>query len=102
MKLSFIFQFQLIPFAFTLILEDLLISFTLPVQYLKNWLILTYFIFSFINNWNELLYFCHFKLVITLLVISVIINLFLSLVNDTFSNLELFLLLLAVFLVTKK
>ena len=49
-----------------------------------------YFIFSLINGLKKLLHFLHFKFMITLLVICLIINIFCgSLVNDTFSNWKL-------------
>ena len=48
-----------------------------------------YFIFPFINGLKNLSHFLHFKLMITLSVTCLlIINVFLILVNDTFSSLK--------------
>ena len=56
----------------------------------KNTNVFLYFIFPFINGLKKLFYFLHFKLLITLLVTCLIINIFFeSLRNDTFSNLKL-------------
>ena len=88
-ELPFIFQFQLVLFALILILGDPSISFFKYSSLKTGWIFL-YFIFLFINDLKKLLHFLHFKLMITLLVTYLIIDiLFGSLVNDTFSNVKL-------------
>ena len=44
MELSFLLHFQLVPFAFILILGDPLISLLLWVQYFKDWLNFVFYI----------------------------------------------------------
>ena len=62
--LSFIFEFQLLPFAFILILGTL---WSHSYSSLKTgWTL--YFIFRFINSLTNFLHFLHFKLIINLLV----------------------------------
>ena len=62
-----------------------------------------YFSFPLINSLKTLLHFLHFKLMITLLVYSMSINVFFeSLVNDKFSNLKLNVFLITGFICSNK
>ena len=63
MTLSLIFQFQLVPLVFILILGEPLISLLLWVQQFKNWLNFVFLYFSFFNGLIKLLHFLYFKLI---------------------------------------
>ena len=89
MKLSFIFQFHLVPCAFIITFEGSLISFLLWVQQFRNRLRFICFIFSFINSFiSDISY--HWYIF------------FQSLVNDTFSNLKLNLFIINGFICSNK
>ena len=53
MTLSCMFQFQLLPFVFILILEDPLISFLLWAQQFKNWLNLVFLYIPLLMVWKS-------------------------------------------------
>ena len=62
-----------------------------------------YFMFPFTDGFKKLLHFLHFKLMVTLLVTCLTINIiFESFVNDTFSNLKLYVFIITGFICSNK